>query len=119
MGIFGRDKEQDERLDEGERHLRRLLEQVGELSADLSVTRVELRKVTATTDALTEAVAGKVDLSSIDPGIEAFNDQLKSAREALAEAKRAADEDWATLQRDADVLLGDLRTAADRYSASE
>jgi chromosome segregation ATPase len=119
MSIFGRDKEQDERLDEVERHLRRMIEQISQLSIDLSVTRVELRKVQVTTDALSKSLAGKIDLSSIDPVLDAFNSKLKATRAALQEAKEAADADWEMLQSDADQLLGDLNTAASRYTDAE
>ena len=42
MGLFGHDDEQDDRLDAIERQLRRITEQVGELSIDLGATRMEL-----------------------------------------------------------------------------
>lgn len=119
MAIFGRDREQDERLDEIERHVRRLVEQVAQLSIDVSVTRVELRKVGMTTDALSEAMKGKIDLSAIDPVLDTFNSKLKTTRAALKEAREAADSDWETLQGDADQLLGDLNAAASRYTDGE
>lgn len=44
MDIFGLD-EHDERHDAGERQLRRLIEQVAQLSIDLCVTRTDVRRL--------------------------------------------------------------------------
>ena len=61
MDLFGI-KEHDERHDEVERQLRRLIEQVAQLSIDLGVTRTELRRLSLT-------VERKVTEADVDPGI--------------------------------------------------
>lgn len=86
MDLFGL-QEHDDRHNEIERRLRRLIEQVAQLSIDLGVTRTQLR-------ALSLDVAGKADTADIDPALIALNDGIKDARVKLAAAAEAADESW-------------------------
>ncbi|MCZ6739969.1 MAG: hypothetical protein O7C01_09420 [Actinobacteria bacterium] len=72
-------KEHDQRHDEVERQLRRLIEQVAQLGIDLGVTRTELRKLDLT-------VAGKVSEADLDPSFAAVNSGVIEAREKLAAA---------------------------------
>jgi hypothetical protein len=106
MGIFGRDSEQDDRLDAIERQLRRLTEQVGELSIDLGVTRMELLK--------TRVEVGKsVKEADLDPSFGMLNESLVETRARLSESKDAADDAWATLQESSDDALATLRAGID------
>lgn len=106
MGIFGRDSEQDERLDAIERQLRRVTEQVGQLSIDLGVTRMELLKTRVNVD-------NSVKASDLDPAFGALNQSLTETRAKLAESKAAADDAWTTLQDSSDDALATLRTGID------
>ena len=102
MDLFGI-KEHDERHDTAERQLRRLIEQVAQLSIDLSVTRAELR-------ALSNTVEGKVTAAEVDPGIAKMNEDIKAARVKLAEAQAAADEEWGRINDELAESLEDLRS---------
>ena len=53
--------------------MRRLIEQVAQLSIDLGVTRTELRRLTLT-------VEGKVTEADVDPAIVSLNEGIKDAR---------------------------------------
>ncbi|WP_419475895.1 hypothetical protein [Ilumatobacter sp.] len=106
MGIFGRDDEQDDRLDAIERQLRRVTEQVGQLSIDLGATRMELLK--------TRVEVGKsVKATDLDPAFGALNQSLSETRAKLAESSAAADDAWTTLQDSSDEALTTLRTGID------
>ena len=76
MDLFGI-KEHDQRHDEVERQLRRLIEQVAQLSIDLGVTRTELRRLALT-------VEGKVSEADVDPALIALDAGIKDARVKLA-----------------------------------
>lgn len=106
MGIFGNDSEQDARLDEIERAMRRVTEQVGELSIDLSVTRIELLKTRM-------AVGDSVKTDELDPVFGELNESFKTTRAQLEESKAAADEAWAMVQNGSDEALQSLRTGID------
>jgi hypothetical protein len=88
MDLFGM-KEHDERHDEVEHRLRRLIEQVAQLSI-VGVTRSDLRR-------LGLAVEGKVVEADLDPIIVDLNDGVRDARIKLAAAQDAADENWAAV----------------------
>ena len=88
MDLFGL-QEHDDRHDEVERQLRRLVEQVAQLTIDMGQTRTELRALRAVTE-------GKVDAGDVDPALLALNDKIKAARAKLAAAEVAADEGWAS-----------------------
>ena len=101
MDLFGI-KEHDQRHDEVERVLRRLSEQVAQLSIDLSVTRSQLRKVSLT-------VEGKVSEAELDPSVLTLNEGIKKARAKWAAAQDAADEQWSALNDEVISALDDLR----------
>ena len=101
MDLFGI-KEHDERHDEVERQLRRLIEQVAQLSIDLGVTRTELRR-------LSVAVEGKVDTADVDPGMVALNQAIGVARVKLEEAQGAAEETWNAVSDELAQALDDMR----------
>lgn len=101
MDLFGI-KEHDERHDEVERQLRRLVEQVAELSIDLAVTRSELRRLSLT-------VGGKVSEADIDPAILTLGEKVKSARIKLADTQVAAEENWDAVSVGLSDALDSLR----------
>ena len=101
MDLFGI-KEHDERHDEVERQLRRLIEQVAQLSIDLGVTRTELRRLSMT-------VEGKVSDADVDPAIVALNEGIKEARVKLAAAQDAAEENWAAVNDELSEAIDALR----------
>ena len=93
MDLFGM-KEHDERHDEVERQLRRLIEQVA--------TRSDLRRLSLT-------VEGKVAEADIDPVIIELNDGVKDARVKLAAAQDAAEENWAAVNDELGDAVDALR----------
>ncbi len=101
MDLFGM-KEHDERNDEVERHLRRLIEQVAQLSIDLSATRSDMRRLSLT-------VEGKVSEADVDPVIIELNDGIKDARVKLAAAQDAAEENWAAVNDELADAVDTLR----------
>ena len=101
MDLFGI-KEHDERHDTAERQLRRLVEQVAQLSIDLSQTRAELRT-------LSKAVEGKVSAAEVDPTITGLNEEIKAARVKLKEARAVADEEWGRINDELAKSVEDLR----------
>lgn len=86
MDLFGL-REHEEQHATAERVLRRLVEQVGQLSIDLGQTRMDLRR-------LSLAVADKVDAAEVDPLLTQTNESLQRARDRLAELVATADEQW-------------------------
>ena len=101
MDLFGI-KEHDERHDEVERHLRRLIEQVAQLSIDFGVTRIELRRLSLT-------VEGKVEEADVDSVIIDLNDGIKDARVKLSAAQDAAEENWAAVNDELTTAVDALR----------
>ena len=101
MDLFGI-KEHDERHDEVERQLRRIIEQVAQLSIDLGATRSDLRRLSLT-------VEGKVGEADVDPVIIELNDGVKDARVKLAVAQDAAEENWAAVNDELEDAVDSLR----------
>ncbi|MGI9643922.1 MAG: hypothetical protein ACR2O6_01270 [Ilumatobacteraceae bacterium] len=87
--------------------LRRLVEQVSQLTINLGQTRVELRK-------LTLQVEGKVAVDDVDPAMVGINQALANARVKLAEVAVAAEENWNALSEQLEGALEDVdeKTAA-------
>lgn len=56
-----------------------------------------------------------VGLGDLDPAVVEMNEQIKAARQALGEAKDAADEQWAATQEDVGSTVEDLRKAAAEF----
>ncbi|MBX3314416.1 MAG: hypothetical protein KF906_08860 [Actinobacteria bacterium] len=106
MGIFGDDLGQDERLDELERQVRRLVEEVQQLTVDLGVTRTELLR--ARLD-----LKQSVRTADIDPAISALNDLAARSRAALRGARDAGDDQWRSIQADLEAVLDELRREVD------
>lgn len=106
MGIFGDDDSQDARLDQLEWHVRRLVEEVQQLTIDLGVTRTELLR--ARLD-----LAGAVQVSDVDPSIVALNDAANQSRGHLEAARSAGAEQWDELRKRADESLDQIRNQID------
>ena len=111
IDLFGI-KEHDERHDEVERQLRRLVEQVAELTIDLGVTRTALRRLELTVD-------GKVSEADIDPAILGLNEKIKSARVELADAQVAAEENWDAVSEGLTEALDSLREEVEAEASEE
>ena len=108
MDLFGF-KAHEEQHEETARSLRRLVEQVSQLTINLGQTRVELRK-------LRLQVEGKVDAGDIDPAIVRFNQALGEARVKLAEVAEAAEENWNALSEQLEDAVDDLNEQASSLS---
>ena len=83
-----------------------MTEQVGQLSVDLGVTRMELLKTRV-------EVRKSVKADDLDPAFGALNESLTETRAKLAESKAAADDAWTTLQDSSDEALTTLRAGID------
>ena len=101
MDLFGL-KGHEEQHETTERVLRRLVEQVGQLSIDLGQTRMELRR-------LALVVEGKVAADSVDPLLTATNAALERARASLADLMAAADEQWDEVSAQFDAAVAAAR----------
>ena len=101
MDLFGL-KEHEQQHKDLEKHVRRLVEQVAQLTIDLGETRMELRK-------LAIEVEGKVSTDDIDPALVGLNDGIKRAREQLSEAQEANEETWDQLSDDLEDAVEVLR----------
>lgn len=101
MDLFGIG-EHDDRHDEVERQLRRLIEQVAQLTIDLGVTRTELR-------ALALKVEGTVAVADVDPSMVAVNEGIKGARVKLAAAQESAEEGWARANEELTAAIESLQ----------
>lgn len=105
MDLFGL-KEHEEQHATAERVLRRLVEQVGQLSVDLGQTRMDLRR-------LALVVEGKVGAAEVDPLLAATNDALDRARGRLADLVAAADEQWDEISARFDEAVAAARAETD------
>ena len=100
MDLFGI-KAHEERHEETARILRRLVEQVSQLTINLGQTRVELRK-------LTLKVEGKVAMDDVDPAIVGINQALADARVKLGEVAAAAEENWNSLSDELEQAVEEI-----------
>lgn len=101
MDLFGI-KEHDAKHDAMEQQLRRLVEQVAQLTINLGATRTDLRR-------LALEVEGKVSSADVDPAVAALNEGVKEARVKLAAAREAAEADWAALSEELSQAIEKLR----------
>ncbi len=92
--------------------LRRLVEQVSQLSINLGQTRVELRK-------LTLQVEGKIDADQVDPTIVRINEALGNARVKLAEVAAAAEENWNALSTELEDVVDDINEESTSLSGED
>ena len=107
IDIFGL-QAHDDRHSETERLLRRVVEQVAQLSIDLGITRTELRRVALDLNELRES---KVSSADIDPAFVEFNEKVKEARIRLDDTRDAAAAEWERSQ-------GELFAALEELNAS-
>ncbi len=101
MDLFGL-KDHEQQHEDLERHVRRLVEEVAQLTIDLGETRMQLRK-------LGLEVEGKVSVDEIDPALVGLNEGIKRAREQLGQTQEAAEESWDQLSNELDTAVNDLR----------
>lgn len=101
MDLFGI-KEHDAKHDAMEQQLRRLVEQVAQLTINLGATRTDLRR-------LALEVEGKVSSADVDPAVAALNEGIKEARVKLSAAREAAEADWAALSDELSQAIEKLR----------
>ena len=107
MGLFGNDKEQDERLDALEDHIRLLTETLQATQADLAKSWIAIL-------ALKGSVDEKVSADEVDPAIVKLNEQLATARTELEKSSAAATESWNELQGGVRNAFDTLRTSVDK-----
>ena len=100
MDLFGF-KAHEEQHEETARVLRRLVEQVSQLTINLGQTRVEMRKLSLKVD-------GKVDVESVDPVILGVNQALAEARVKLTEVAAAAEDQWNNLSEQLEDAIEDV-----------
>ena len=100
MDLFGL-KAHEEQHEETARVLRRLVEQVSQLTINLGQTRVELRK-------LSLKVEGKIDMEGVDPVILGINQALGDARVKLSEAAAAAEDQWNAISEELEDAIEDV-----------
>lgn len=109
--IFGV-KAHEQQHQNAERVLRRLVEQVSQLSIDLGQTRMELRQQAMALQALD---AAKIDSASLDPAWAQMDEAIKKARVWLAEAEQSLDDQWnetsARLQEAVDEMAEQIAEA--------
>ncbi len=100
MDLFGI-KAHEQQHEETARVLRRLVEQVSQLTINLGQTRVELRKLSLKVD-------GTVAVDDVDPSIIGINQALSDARVKLNEVAAAAEENWNVLSEQLEEVLNDV-----------
>ncbi len=103
MDLFGFKAHEEQHVDTA-RILRRVVEQVSQLTINLGQTRMELRK-------LTLQVEGKVAADDVDPAIMQINDALGRARVKLAEVAAAAEENWGALSDELESAVEDVNAS--------
>jgi chromosome segregation ATPase len=101
MDLFGL-KDHEQQHKDLESHVRRLVEQVAQLTIDLGETRMQLRK-------LALEVEGKVSADEIDPALVGLNEGIKQARKQLEETQEAAEDSWDQLSDELDDAVDQLR----------
>ena len=106
MGIFSHFREQEERLEALEQHVRLVTEAVQQNQIDIAAGLLALVSVQVQLDE-------KVAMEDVDPAIREMNEKLGVAREKFAEAKDAAGESWLTLQDGMSDALRTLRSSVD------
>ena len=122
MGLFGNDKQQDERLDALEQHIRVLTETVQHNQLDITACRIGILAIQAEIDAAAEAIQNRLDekvsTSAINPVLQELNAELGQARVRLEESSQAAVETWGTLQGGLFEAFETLRTSVDEAAES-
>ncbi len=91
MSIFGADKEQDQRLDAIEEHLRTLTD-------DLARARLGIAGNRAVVLGLQATIEEKLQADDFDPAIMEFSEQLGKARVVFGQVEAATNEQWVAMQ---------------------
>ena len=114
MSLFTVDKEQDARLDALEAHTRAITESVAQSHLDIAALHILLMAVQVQVD-------DKISQDSVDPAINALNEQLSVARAEYERMSAATEDSWSALQAGATDAVDTLRTsvqeAADRIQS--
>ena len=111
MDLFGL-KAHEEQHRETALALRRLVEQVSQLTINLGQTRMELRKLSLKVD-------GKVAMDDVDPAMVGINQALADARVKLTEVAAAAEENWNTLSEQLEEAVDDVNEKSASLSDEE
>ncbi len=114
MGLFGDDKQQDERLNALEMHIRSLTDDVQQNRLDVAAVRIDLMSLQG---AVEEALDKKISAAAVDPDLIELNEQLVETRRESEAAEAAATESWATLQTGARESYQTLRSSIEQASA--
>ena len=113
MGLFGRDDQQDERLDALEAHVRKLTEALQQSQLDATAIRIDVMRLRASVD-------DKISSDELDPTIIQLNQELADARKKYDEVAAAATDSWGTVQAGAtkavQLLRDSVESAADRIT---
>lgn len=109
MDLFGIQTHDDQHV-ATERTLRRLVEQVAQLSIDLGQTRTDLRR-------LSLVVEGKVSADAVDPALVEMNSALGRAREQLGNLEASADEQWNEVRQQLDAAVAEAAARAAQLDA--
>ena len=110
IGLFGRDDQQDERMDNLEGHIRALTELVQQNQLDMAALRIDLMGLQA-------HVNEKLSASDFDPTIMELNEELAEARGRYEEVSDAATDSWTTLQAGATDAYNSLRSSLESAAA--
>ena len=108
MDLFGIKAHEEEHRD-AHLAIRRLVEQVSQLSIDLGQTRMEVRKLSLKID-------GKIDADGVDPAMVGVNQAIADARVKLQEVAVAAEENWNTLSEQLEDAVDDVNDKASSLS---
>ena len=106
MGIFSHFKEQEQRLDALEAHVRAMTEVVQQNQLDIASGLVALL-------ALQSQIDTKVDVAEVDPAVAVMNAEIGVAREEYLQAAAAAEDRWVELQAGVQSKLTELRAKAE------
>ena len=90
MGIFTHFKEQDDRLEALEEHVR-------QISEALQKSQIELVRQEIMVMSLQSQLESKVSTEDIDPGIAALNKEIAEARSEYDKLSSAAADSWSTI----------------------
>ena len=110
MGLFSHFKEQEQRLEALEDHVRALTESVQQTEIDLASGLVAIFALQAQIDE-------KVSTEDVDPAIREINELLGKAREQCQKASAAAAENWVKLQESVRESLTALRGSVEKARA--
>ena len=122
MGLFGNDKQQDQRLNALEQHIRVLTEAVQQNQLDIAGCRIGILAIESQLDSAAEAIQKRLDekisTDEIDPVVQELNTKLGQARARVEESSKAAEETWSTLQGGVRDSVSTLRSSVDEASES-